>query len=213
MQNTDYFTLLSEQLPLAKNLSEQKNAMGFLGQEILRFNSIAGTLINSFKLDVHASIDERYITHPLIRSLLENYFKIIYIFDDSELEGERFEKAVNGFKIDYLKLINDLKQVAWDVFMREYEASLQSPNDDWNNLPKLNNINDILTALKNEAGDKLQYLYSIYRITSFDVHGNSLKIFFDKAFGTQCDFLILDIRYVINLIASSYIELLNKHKS
>lgn len=213
MPNTNYFKLLNEQLIVAIELSKQKNAKGFLGQEILRFNSIAGTLIDSFKLDSNASIDERYITHPLIRSLLENYFKIIYIFDDIELEGERFEKAVNGFKIDYRKLINDLKQEAWEDFMQNYGASLPSPSDDWKALPKLNNINDILVELENDAGDKLQYLYPTYRITSFDVHGNSLNIFFDKAFNTPCNFPILDIRKVINLIASSYIEFLNKYKS
>lgn len=213
MLNTDYFELLNAQISDAEELSKQKNAKGFLGQEILRFRSIAGTLIGSFKLDNNASIDERYITHPLIRSLLENYFKIIYIFGDSELEGERFEKAVNGFKIDYRKLINDLKQEAWEDFMQNYGASLPSPSDDWKTLPKLNSINDILVELENDAGDKLQYLYPTYRITSFDVHGNSLNVFFDKAFDTQCSFLILDIRKVINLIASSYIEFLNKYKS
>lgn len=212
MPNTDYFKLLNEELSSAEELSKQKNAKGFLAQEILRFNSIAGTLLANFSADKTASIDERHITHPLIRSLLENFFKILYIFDDSEFESERFEKSVNGFKEEYRKLFNDLSQEAWEKkFMKEYRDAFQPAKEEWKDLPKLINTNDILVHLKNNHGDSLQFLYVLYRITSFDIHGNSLKIFFDETFDTQCNFPIIDIKYALNLIASTYVELLNKY--
>lgn len=213
MPNTDYFKLLNKELFSAEELSKQKKAKGFLGQEILRFHTIAGTLIDSdMTLDKNATVTERHITHPLIRTLLENFFKILYIFNDSELESDRFEKAVNGFKEEYRKLFNDLSQEAWEKkFMKEYRDAFQPAKEEWKDLPKLINTNDILVHLKNNHGDSLQFLYVLYRITSFDIHGNSLKIFFDETFDTQCNFPIIDIKYALNLIASTYVELLNKH--
>ncbi|WP_151707517.1 DUF5677 domain-containing protein [Acinetobacter sp. TUM15064] len=218
MLSTDYFKLLNEQFTSAEELSKQKSAKGFLGQEILRFTTIAGTLLGNMKpdgqfvLDDSASVDERYITHPLIRSLLENFFKIIYIFDDSESESERFEKAVNGFKEDYRKLFNDLNQDAWKDFMDKYHDSLQAPNSAWTRLSRLKNINDMLNELRNNDGNKLQYLYPLYRITSFDTHGNSLNVFFEETFDVSCNFPIIDIKFALNLMASEYFELLEKHK-
>jgi len=217
MPNTDYFKLLHKQLSSAKELSTQKSAKGFLGQEILRFHSIAGTLLSNtkpngrFVLDDGASVDERYITQPLIRSLLENFFRIIYIFDDSELESERFEKAVNGFKEDYRKLLNALKKRGWENFMNEYGSSLQPANNEWSGLPKLKNINDILVEMDKVKDHKLQRLYALYRMSSFDIHGNSLKIFFDVAFNTECGFPIIKIKDAINMIAYTYVALLNVH--
>jgi len=218
MLSTDYYKLLNEQFTSAEELSKQKSAKGFLGQEILRFTTIAGTLLGNMKpdgqfvLDDSASVDERYITHPLIRSLLENFFKIIYIFDDSESESERFEKAVNGFKEDYRKLFNDLNQDAWKDFMDKYHDSLQTPNSAWTKLSRLKNINDMLNELRNNDGNKLQYLYPLYRITSFDTHGNSLNVFFEETFDVSCNFPIIDIKFALNLMASEYFELLEKHK-
>ncbi|MCH7340307.1 DUF5677 domain-containing protein [Acinetobacter higginsii] len=212
MPNTNYFELLEEQKSSAEELSAQTNAKGLLGQEILRFTSIAGTLLkSSFRLDKTSSIDERYFTHPLIRSLLENFFKIIYIFDTSELESQRFEQAVNSFKEEYRKLFKDLSKEAWNSkFMDEYRDKLNPAKDEWNNLQKLINPNDFLLQLNNIDGENLQYLYVLYRITSFDIHGNSLKVFFDSSFNSHSSFVILDIRKTLNVIASEYLGLLKK---
>lgn len=218
MPNTNYFKLLNEQLSSAEELSKQKDAKGFLGQEILRFHSIAGTLLDNvkpdgqFSLDDSASVDERYITQPLIRSILENYFKIIYIFDVRELERERFEKTVNGFKDDYRKLFNALKKPGWEKFMNEYGSTLQSANDGWSDLPKLKNINDLLVEMDKFSDYKIQHLYALFRMSSFDIHGNSLKVFFDVAFDTECNFPIINIKDVIEMIAYTYDALLNEHK-
>lgn len=217
MLSTDYFKLLNEQFTSAEELSKQKSAKGFLGQEILRFTTIAGTLLGNMKpdgqfvLDDSASVDERYITHPLIRSLLENFFKIIYIFHDSELESERFEKAVNGFKDDYRKLLNALKKPGWEEFMNEYGSSLQSANDGWSDLPRLKNTNDILVEIDKFSDYNFQRLYALYRMSSFDIHGNSLKVFFDVAFDTECNFPIIKIKDAIEMIAFTYVALLNAH--
>lgn len=213
-QGIDCFKLIKSKIDSVKELSSNASkAKCFLGQEILRFISIAGTLNEiDFKLDESASVDERYVTHTLMRSLLENFFKIIYIFDDASEIDARFDKALNGFKGEYLKLFNDLKSDAWVSFMNENSRHFPTADAGWGDLNKLINFNDLLVLLKNNHGYRLQYLYPLYRITSFDTHGNSLEVFFRETFGTQVNFPIIKIKYAINLIAIEYLELFNKVK-
>ncbi len=104
---TNYFCQLENQLPAIQSLSSSEGVKGFFGQEVLRFHSIAGTLLANFCLDGGASVDERYITHILARSLLENYFWLIYLFDDPAQAEIRYQHLTNSFKRDYLKLMNE----------------------------------------------------------------------------------------------------------
>lgn len=70
----NYFEQLKDELTTINDLSTKEGAVGFFGQEVLRFHSIAGTILENFKADKNAPVDERYITHVLARSLMENYF-------------------------------------------------------------------------------------------------------------------------------------------
>ena len=44
------------------------------------------------------------------------------------------------------------------------------------------NVNDMLTQVRNVHGDRLNYLYFVYRIASFDTHGKSLGTIFEAVF-------------------------------
>lgn len=59
---TSHFDQLASELETFKKLSQNGGVNGFLGQEVLRFHSIAGTLltVENFTLDETASVDERY---------------------------------------------------------------------------------------------------------------------------------------------------------
>jgi hypothetical protein len=59
-------------------------------------------------------------------------------------------------------------------------------------------------TLKNDYGDKLNYLYFVYRITSFDTHGRTHESLFKMAFGKPCQFPFLKPDRAIDLIANGY---------
>ena len=205
------FEKLKAELPAFTTLSKMSGANGFLGQEALRFYSIAGTLfeVDEFKLDETATIDERYITHVLSRSLLENYFTIIYLFDDPAQTATRYEALKNSFKDDYRKLMNDLGGPSWQTFIQSYQAQLEPADPAWPRGNGLPNVNDMLTAVRNDYGDRINYLYPIYRITSFDTHGKSLGTIFEAVFGKKCNFPVLKLKYAFGLIANQYLIVLN----
>jgi len=208
---TTYFEQLESELNSFKTLASMKDEHGFLGQEVLRFYSIAGTLLNSsYKLDDKATVDERYSTHVLLRSLLENYFKIMYLFDNPSLTSTRYGLLQNGFKNQYLKLMNDLNTPQWQTFMQTHQAHLQPAQPTWKKLPELPDMNTMLTGLQNIYGDRLNYLYPIYRITSFDTHGQSLEAIFKSVFSIQCNFPVLQLKYAMELMANQYLCTLNE---
>lgn len=196
------FEQLKAELPTIKNLSNTGGANGFFAQEVLRFHSIAGTLLeNGFALDETSTVDERYLTHVLSRSLLENYFTIIYLFDDPAETSNRYEALKNSFKEDYRKLLNE------PLLPRKNELEPADPT--WRNLAGLPNVNDMLTQVRNVHGDRLNYLYFVYRIASFDTHGKSLGTIFEAVFGKTCNFPVLKIKYAFELIANQYLVVLN----
>jgi len=69
MTNIDHFQLLNSRLDRFRVLGSQPGPIGFLGQEALRFHSIAGTLKANGMVG-NSSDDERYISHILARSLI-----------------------------------------------------------------------------------------------------------------------------------------------
>ena len=103
---TQYFQQLQDKVSSIRAYAPKNNLDAFFIQEVLRFFSIAGTIDQSFK-NVKISIDERIITHILMRSLIENYFRLLYIYDDPKQSQARFDECVNGFKIQYAKMYND----------------------------------------------------------------------------------------------------------
>ena len=205
---TNYFEEFSENIPTIKTLAQSGGVNGFFAQEALRFYTIAGTLLkfDGFKLDEKATNDERYITHVLMRSLLENFFTIVYLFDNPAETQTRYEALKNSFKDDYRKLMSDLAEPEWKKFMQCYQTQLEPANSAWSIGNKLPNVHDMLTAVKSDCGD---HLYPMYRITSFDIHGRSLGTIFQDVFGKQCNFPVLKIREAFELISKHYLIVLN----
>ncbi|WP_010604790.1 hypothetical protein [Pseudoalteromonas maricaloris] len=197
---SQYFKQLQSELEQFKQLSTSNGAIGFFAQEVLRFHSVAGTILSSFKADKTAGVDERYITHILSRSLMENYFWLLYIFDDSATRDSRYEELIGSFKRDYNKLLNEPLLPHKD----KYEPS----DSTWANAPRAKDVNSMLAQLKNDYGDRLNYLYSIYRVTSFDTHGKNLSNIFQTVFGKTSNFPILDIGTAFEYVANQYLVIL-----
>lgn len=204
---TNYFDQLKGELEAYRSLSSRGGHLGFFGQEVLRFYSVAGTLVEScdFRLDETASNDERYFTHILIRSLLENYFWAIYLFDDPARSSNRYDELTNSFKRDYVKLLNESHL--------PHKDQLEPADPSWSNLPKALDVNSMMAQSTNDYGDRLNYLYFVYRITSFDTHGKSLGAIFQDVFGKTCNFPVLKIGYAIELMANQYLVGLQELRS
>ncbi len=205
---TDFEKLEAEIQTLAQ-VPQNADATGFFLQEVSRFYSIAGSLSkNGFALDETATVDERYLTHILSRSLLENYFTVIYLFDDPLQTDARYEQLKNSFREDYQKLMNNLGDPSWQSFMQANQAQLEPADPAWTQARVLPNVNTMITGLRNDYGDRLSYLYPIYRITSFDTHGRSLGTIFEAVFGKKCNFPVLKIKYAFELMANQYLVVL-----
>ncbi|QZM11792.1 hypothetical protein ABVS_1093 [Acinetobacter lwoffii] len=194
-----------EQLYEKKSIIHQYNttncAIEFYQQEVLRFLSIAGTLKENGLSNNPQSVDARYFSHILTRSLIENFFIMIYVFDSVNDSETRFNEILNGFKQDYLKLYNESEL--------PFKEELAIPQSDWKDLKKPKDVKSILNAVKNENEEKLGYLYFVYRITSFDTHGKNLLVFLQQSFEntSNLNFPILDINNILNLIANEYIAI------
>ena len=199
---TNYFEQLKSELDTYRTLSSRDDHVGFFGQEVLRFYSIAGTLkgFENFRLDENSGNEERYFTHILTRSLLENFFWILYLFNEPSKSSDRYDKLLNSFKRDYAKLLNENHL--------PYKDRLEPADPSWSNLPRGLDLNSMLVRVRNDYGDRLSYLYFVYRITSFDTHGKSLGTIFQKVFGKTCNFPVLKIGYTIELIANEYLVVL-----
>ena len=201
---------MSQEFDTLKNLAAEIQNLApiadhdkFFKEEALRFISIGGTIEASFP-NVDTSIDERIISHILVRSVIENFFKIVYIFEDSAQSAVRFDALLNGFKKDYTKLLNEP-----DLPMKD---KLEPADSAWATLPSPMDLRSMMSQIRNEQGTKLDYIYFIYRISSFDTHGNSLKSLFDASFNKQCNFPFLKIDPVLKLIADQYLVIFNRIK-
>lgn len=197
---TNHFELFKNELPTITTISSSGGANGLFGQESLRFYSMAGTILANFKTGKSASVDERYITHVLARSLIENYFWLLYIFDNPAKKLNRYEELVNSFKRDYGKLLNEQ--------LLPNKNQLEAVDPAWSSLSRALDVNSMLAQITNDYGDRLSYLYFIYRITSFDTHGKNLENIFQTTFGKKVNFPVLDIGYAFDLIANQYLVIL-----
>lgn len=199
MANVDHFSLLKSEIPTFNKLGSMNGELRHFGQEVMRFHSIAGTLLENMKLDA-SSVDERYITHILARSVIEGFFWNAYIFDSSATRTARYEEFVNSFKRDYVKLCNE------KIFPQK--ASVEPADPSWASLPAALDVKSMLAQLKNNYGDRLDYLYFVYRVASFDTHGKNLNAVFEHVFGKQCNFPFLELRFGFDLIANHYLVIL-----
>ena len=204
MNTVDHFEILKTELPNLQKLVETPGPIAFFAQECMRFYSVAGSLRETFPL-TNATAEERYITHILGRSLLEGFFWIVYIFDSAGDRATRYEEKLNAFRREYGKFWGE-KIVPGKVYMQPADAS-------WASLPKPMDVNSMLAQVKNAHGDRLSYLYFVYRVASFDTHGNSLSTLFESAFGKSCNFSALDFEYGFDLIANTYLVVLRELRS
>ena len=195
-----YFEGLKNELPTLRVAANSSGPVGFFAQEALRFYSVAGAIKGSFSLDESANFDERCMTHILFRSLLENYFRILYSFDEPSDIQARYDSVVENFKREYGKLLNE------PMLPRKNE--LEPAGAGWSQLQRGLDMNSMLAQLRNDYGDRLSYLYFTYRIASFDTHGNNLKGVADDAFGKSCNFPVLKLEYAIGLVSNQYLVVL-----
>ncbi|HGN0092961.1 TPA: DUF5677 domain-containing protein [Morganella morganii] len=208
---TTNYDLLADEISTIRSLHQKNDATGFFIQECLRFHTISKSLkYSGLDLSIASPTDTRYITHTLTRSLLENFIAIIYIFDNQTDVQNRYNMLLNSFKEDYRKLMNSLQSAPWSNVITSNNLVLQPCNTNWSTTPKLLNVESMLSNVKNDYGDRLNYLYVVYRISSFDTHGRSLEAIFNAVFGQKCNFPILDIDYTFELIASEYLALLKR---
>jgi hypothetical protein len=74
-----YLEMFSGKFPIINTYLPKSNCEDFALDEFRRFMSIAGTIRLSFNNE-DISADGRIITHILLRSLLEKYFCLLYVF-------------------------------------------------------------------------------------------------------------------------------------
>jgi hypothetical protein len=196
MKSIDHFQILNSQLSRFSELGRRPGPIGFLGQEALRFHSIAGTLKESRMVD-NSSDDKRFISHILARSLIESFFWIVYIFDNTALRDSRYRELIISFKREYLKFYRENLPI---------NSSLVTPDPSWGQLQGGINVRSMIDQVRNDQGQKLDPLYSIYRILSFDTHGKSLNNIITSALGGAIpNFPALDLESVFDLIANQYL--------
>lgn len=197
-----YFNQLKNEFSAINKIASLDGVIGFFGQEVLRFLSISGTILVSFKADKSSCADEeRYITHILTRSLIENYFWLLYIFDDPSAMSQRYINLLNSFKGDYYRLLNEP--------LLQNKDKLEPSDPTWQGLRAMD-TRSMLDQLRNDYGDRLSYLYFIYRIASFDTHGKNLNNVLKAVFSKNVNFPILDINYAFELMANQYLIILNE---
>lgn len=201
MNTVDHFELLSTGIGRFDAIAGVPGPIGLLGQEAMRLRSIAGTLKVNGMLD-NSSVDQRFITHILARSLIESFFWLTYIFDDPAQRQARYNEFVNSFKLEYLKLHNEQLSI---------NSVLTAPDPAWSQLRGSLDVRSMLGRLRNAYGNKLDFLYPIYRITSFDTHGKSLNNVVSAALGGAVpNFPVLDLEYGFDLIANQYLHTLQE---
>ena len=196
----NYFEQLKDQVDDIQKYSGSNGYDNFFKEEVIRFYSIAGTVLDSFS-DVEKNINERMITHILLRSLLENFFWLLYIYDnDNDNDNDkanRFDEYLNSFKKEYAKLYNDSHL--------SIQNQIEKPDSNWTKLKNTKDLNSILTSMFNDHGDRLNHFYPLYRISSFDTHGKSLNSLFNLSFNKGCSFPYIKIEPIIDLMANQYL--------
>jgi len=198
MTATDQFALLENRLATLQQLAEKIGPVGCFGQEALRFYSIARALKASSAL-ANSSRAERQINHALGRTLFEGLIWVLYIFSNPAERVSRFNEKLDTFRHEYAKL--------WGEALLPGRAQLEPADASWKSREK-KSVNGLLKQLEKEYGNNLGQLYVLYRIASFDTHGNSLPILFEEVFGKKCNFSTLDCSLGFDFIAQMYLVVL-----
>jgi hypothetical protein len=192
----DQFELLGSELPSLQVAAEKSGPIAYFAEESMRFYSIAGSLRDSGFLEQRRA-EDRYIVHILGRSLLEGFFWIVYIFDHAGDRQSRYVEKVNDFRYEYSKF--------WNENHIPGRPHMEPADPSWRNLVKSNNIKNMLDKAKNDEGNSLSNLYFLYRVATFDTHGNTMSSLFESAFeNTSCNFSVLNFKAAFELIANTY---------
>lgn len=207
----DHFDLLDKSLDDVKLLQAQTGVIRYFAEEVMRFRSIAGTLraMDGFALDETASADERSITHVLMRSLLEGYFTLLYLFDDATRASVRYAELTNTFKDEYRKLMNEINDPLLQPVFQNQQHVLEPADPAWAKTPQLKNVRDMLGTMNNLHGHRLSFLYFTYRVSSFDTHGRGHKGLYEDVFNKAGSFPVLKIKNAIDIVANEYLVVLN----
>jgi len=125
--------------------SIQENCKNFAVEEFKRFYGIGRTILESV-LPNEESVGERLYSHILLRTVFENFFWLLYIFDgtDEALWFERFDKRMNGFKHEYRKLYNESAL--------PHKSELPTPDPAWKTLPQAPKVKSLLEELRTLRG-------------------------------------------------------------
>ena len=197
------FDQFSNEVPKLLALTPTHPHEGYARDEFLRFVTIAGTLRTSFPVPIGAS-DERAISHVLIRSLLESFFWVRYIFESQNLVDRqtRFQRQLDEFQRQYAKMHNDPHL--------PYKNQIPAPQPNWINHPTAPDAASILRMQKNITGQRLDSLYFTYGVSSFDTHGRAAPELFAQSFGqANPQFHFLQIEPAIETAADMYIAIWN----
>ncbi|WP_216920267.1 hypothetical protein [Synechococcus sp. CCAP 1479/9] len=199
MTVTDQFQLLKSELHGFADLGREPGSIGFLGREALGFLSIAGTLKERGMVG-NACVDERYISNCFASSLIEGFFWLVYILDERSSRPSRHGNLVTLFKRDYCKFNYENSVV---------NCSLAPPGQGWSQIQGCLDVRSMITQVRIDQGNRLEPLYAIYRIASFDTHRKSLISIIVAALGdSNPSFKELDIDFAFNLIANQYLFML-----
>jgi len=210
--------LSSEAMPLFEQVFEDiksvdksklDNPKEYFVSEMYSFYSLAKNVLETYNnVDNAETVPElREMLYPIVRRLLESYFRIMYIFDESTKTQEHFESYLKYIEKEYDKMLKDLLKYNYPTnglnpATNNYAHASKWPRD----------LKTMLSYLKNNSTTKLTFLYPKYRILCFYAHGNINKSIMDMVFSKQAgatnNFSVIEIPYILSLIASYYFILI-----
>lgn len=161
-----------------------------------------GNIIKYEKL--HTELIFRQISIPILRLLLESYFRVIYICSckDIKIQSERFKKILSTTANEYNKFIKVLNE-----YPKYFNKLIDGLPPCAKSSGKSITIKNLLKDISSSEENNLSFLYGFYRLTSFYVHGNIDIVTWKVIFGKDAISytLPLDIFGVISIISKFYI--------
>ena len=187
------------------NLDDPKN---YFVSELYNYYSSSITVLeyHSNNINLVKTSDFKELFYPLIRRLLESYFRIIFLFDDTNKTDARFESYLKYIELQYEKMLKDLTDFNYPVKGLHPATNNFAAADTWPDLRSM------LSMLTNDNGDQLAFLYGVYRTLSFYSHGSAHRTTMDIVFPTAAqgvqNFPTVEIPRILQLIANHYLVLI-----
>lgn len=217
MKELDKFNLWYEanhkDKPINSSLQDYKR--WFL-LEMSSFYSISGSITATWKSpEYFDKFEVRELAYPLIRRLLETYFRVLYIFDERATLEQKMNDYIGYVKNLYHKCYNDIQSI--DQFLTN--ANIQHKSY-VNQLPSIDkgtpnkcydNVKSMLEQVKNSAGSNFGDFYLWYRIASFYTHGNINFELWNIISPNNNNFPIIHIYDLFELMAKDYNKIINEY--